>query len=304
MLGPQSFHAGVSARLDRLRVARIALGAAQAKHAAHRLPRADELAAAWPQMSLVEQRQLIRTVLDCVFITRGRRPVEERLTIFRAGAGPTDLPSPRDAHSRLRPFELPDRPAAIEMPTAELCPWPPDTLRQRLRRFTRGRTSWPTPVEFTRAGRHVLLRQTVFHGGERYWATQLGLNFTGPKQRSGPWIEARIRATLGVFLSGRTCWPSHAEFRANGLVPLHGAIGRNGGARRWAAEFEMPFAHYPTGYWTQVTVRQTLTVFCAGRASFPTAAEFKTANLGGLLAALRHEHSAQRWATELGLPRR
>jgi hypothetical protein len=187
---------------------------------------------------------------------------------------------------------------------ATVTEWDPARLRDRLRRFTRGQRAWPSPAEFRRRGRAALHRQAVYQGGERYWARQLGLAYTHTNQRSGPWTEERIHATLRVVLANRPTWPSTQEFDAAGLRQLRVAIAQTGGSHRWAGEFAIPFGHYPKGHWTDERIRDTLTKLHDQLGHFPTHTELKQANLGGLLAVLNHAHSGHHWANEIGRPRR
>jgi site-specific DNA recombinase len=301
ILGEERFAAGLQARTDRVRETRLALAAAQAKHAVHDLPAAREVAATWDEMDILEQRTIVRAVIDCLFVQRGRKRPEERVWIIPAGSGPSDLPSRRDRRSRMRPFVPPASAAATR--AEPLVEWEPAVLRQRLRDFTRGRAAWPEASDFRRHGRHALYLQCVFQGGERYWARELGLVFLRRNQEAMRWSEERVRASLRVFLRDKSCWPPHQEFTKAGLGTLHTAVCRYGGVARWAAEFSMPFVEHPRGYWTEDAIRRTLVAFCTDRAYFPSRSEFKAAHLGGLLGTMQNGRGVQAWADELGLCR-
>jgi site-specific DNA recombinase len=67
---------------------RLGLAAARERVAAHQLPTVPELRAAWPTLDALEQRRMIRQVIDCVFVTPGRGHVEHRVTICPRGTGP------------------------------------------------------------------------------------------------------------------------------------------------------------------------------------------------------------------------
>jgi hypothetical protein len=54
------------------------------------------------------------------------------------------------------------------------------------------------------------------------------------------WTDGRIRAELSAFCSGRTTWPSAAEFRQAGRSDLYVAASRYGGIGFWAAELGFP----------------------------------------------------------------
>jgi DNA invertase Pin-like site-specific DNA recombinase len=300
LLGEEAYAAGLTARKERLRDARLHLAAARSRDAMHEIPPIDEVAAAWGGMDTVARRALIRRVIDCVFVAPGRMRPEERITVFSAGTAPTDLPTRGDKHSRMRPLRADERPADDPGLTA----WDPAVLRRRLLQFTRTYTRWPTHADFRRRGRNALFRQLIFQGGERFWANELGLPYRSINQLSGPWTEDRIHATLRVFLDGKQSWPSTTEFRVAGLYQLHGAIGRTGGTDRWAQAFGLPYVHYPKGHWTADRIRMALKDFCEGRDYFPTCEEFRAANLGGLHSAMTQAHATQRWAEEFELPRR
>ena len=54
------------------------------------------------------------------------------------------------------------------------------------------------------------------------------------------WTDERIREELAAFCSGRTRWPSAAEFRRAGRSDLYVAASRYGGIGFWAAELGFP----------------------------------------------------------------
>jgi hypothetical protein len=235
-LGLHAFEDGVAARLKRLREARMKYARAQDKRDIHDLPSREELEARWPTMSVAQQRDIVRRVIDCIFVTAGRRGPDERITICPLGTAPPDLPNRQNKPSKMRPFAPSPTVLRFE-PIVEI---DPEVLAARLRKFLRGRDEWPAASEFRRAGRDRLLRQAVYQGGERWWAWRLGRRFNTPTQHSGPWTEERVRASLRIVLAGRETWPTIAEFYGTGLTTLHHAIGHTGGAERWAREFNLP----------------------------------------------------------------
>jgi DNA invertase Pin-like site-specific DNA recombinase len=300
LLGEEAFLEGLNVRVERAREAHLRLAAAQARTATHDLPSASEVRARWPAMDTDARRELLKQVVDCVFVERGHRRPEERVTVCAAGAGPANLPSRRDKYSRMQPFTAPPVLRAADDATPE---WDPAVLRRRLRDFTRGQQEWPTAATFRRAGRAALYHQALYQGGEHYWAKQLGLAFTGRNATAMRWSEGRVRASLRIYLAEKDSWPLWSQFRRDGMHTLRTMIGRTGGSARWASELGLRFDQHPTSYWTPERIRAQLTEFCAGRAYFPSHREFNTANLGGMVAVMQRDDSVQRWATEFGLPR-
>jgi DNA invertase Pin-like site-specific DNA recombinase len=300
LLGEEAFLQGLNVRLERAREAHLRLAATQARTATHELPSASEVRARWPAMDTDARRELLKQVVDCVFVERGHRRPEERVTVCAAGVGPVNLPSRRDKYSRIQPFTAPPVRRSEKDSRPE---WDPGVLRRRLRAFTRGQQQWPTAATFRRAGRGGLYHQAIYQGGEHYWAKQLGLDFTSRNAAAMPWSEDRVRASLRIYLADKDAWPLWNQFRRDGMATLRTMIGRTGGAVRWAEELGIGFDQRPTSYWTPERIRAALTEFCAGRTYFPSHREFNVANLRGMAAVMQRDDSVQRWATEFRLPR-
>jgi site-specific DNA recombinase len=87
-LGEEAFAAGLETRVRRLYRARLGLAAARERVAAHQLRAVPELRALWLTLDALEQRRMIRQVIDCVFVAPGRGHVEHRVTICPRGTAP------------------------------------------------------------------------------------------------------------------------------------------------------------------------------------------------------------------------
>jgi hypothetical protein len=166
---------------------------------------------------------------------------------------------------------------------------------------------WPPWDAFHATGRGRLHDQVVLQGGTRLWAQRLGVDQPGDPAIKRQWTEARIRATLELYLKGRAAWPTPEAFRADGFGQLRDAITRAGGIDPWLVEFGLPAPHHlrgPRAWWTDERIEAELRRFAAGRELFPTVREFRRAGQTGLLGAVRRHGGAELWAARLGLPRR
>src|SRR5262249_5503132 len=89
LLGERAFDDGLSARVERLRLARLELAATRDRVAAHQLEPAAQVKARWPSMAIAERRDLIADVIDVVFVRPGARdPLADRVMACPAGTAP------------------------------------------------------------------------------------------------------------------------------------------------------------------------------------------------------------------------
>jgi hypothetical protein len=105
-LGERAFADGLAARVERLRAAQHALASAQDRLAAHDLPKYAKTKKRWPQTSVDDKREIIRSVIDVVFVKPDHRvPISQRVMVCPTGTAPARLPRPGDKGSRLRAYE-------------------------------------------------------------------------------------------------------------------------------------------------------------------------------------------------------
>lgn len=115
--------------------------------------------------------------------------------------------------------------------------WTDERIEQSLRKLIAHLGHWPSQKEF-KENKAVALRVAVQrHGGAKEWAKRLGQPAPTPGGSQPVWTEARIRASLRLFLLGRESWPTGNEFREAGLGGLLRAMQRRGEASKWAQEF-------------------------------------------------------------------
>ena len=180
-------------------------------------------------------------------------------------------------------------------------------MRDELVVFLAGRHEWPPWDEFHGTGHGRLHEQVLLQGGTRLWAARLELAHLQGRSPKRNWTDERIRATLVLYLSGASEWPSPERFRADGFGQLRQAITRAGGVDRWAAEIGLPPPHRLRGkrvWWTEARIEAELRRFVAGHTVFPTQREFQAAGQGPLLSALRRHGGPNLWASKLEMPRR
>jgi hypothetical protein len=304
-LGDDDFRAGLEVRRDRVERTLIALVQARNRHAIGELPPRAELEINWPRMTIGERRQTIGRVVECVFVARGRRHVDERVAVFPVGDPPIDLPRPGDEHAPVRSLDVA---AFMTTEARSVSPvrWSRARIARDLRDFTRERANWPTPSAFQEAGPAGLHVQVVLHGGDAYWAARLGLHFRNGPAHHRTWTEHRIRATLATYLADKATWPTVAEFQADGMRALRTAIQRNGGVDHWATEYDLPRPHRHNGrhgYWTDQRIRAQLADICRGRTTFPGRKHLAAIGLAGMVQAMARRRRLDAWAHEMGLPR-
>ena len=143
-LGPDRYADGLAKRAaPRARAAR-ARRRARPQRPRRRSRPAGELEQRWPDMSVRERRAALAELIECVFVTRGRRHPAERTLICLRGEGPAELPRRGCKGAVPQPFSSercsgpPLRPSAVARR-----PWSERRLRAELERFLDGRAAWP-----------------------------------------------------------------------------------------------------------------------------------------------------------------
>jgi DNA invertase Pin-like site-specific DNA recombinase len=236
-LGEDAYLAGVAARSERLRRARLRLGALRDAHFVYTLPPMPELERQWIDMNDQQRRALIAQVIDCVFVSAGHLRIEDRVTICRPGTAPT---LPRLGPSKgngARPFTPK---AKHRFPAPQ--PWPTTRIERELAEYLRCQRTWPAAAAFAAAGRRRLYDQVVRHAGIACWAHHFGLPILFPFQSREPWTEQRVRAALELYLRRKRTFPTQAQFQADHLGSLHRAMRQTGGVQYWSAALAMPLA--------------------------------------------------------------
>jgi hypothetical protein len=176
--------------------------------------------------------------------------------------------------------------------------WTETKARDVLQGLCAGRADWPTASEFRAAGLGGLYQAIQRKlGGHEKWAAEFGLSF---RPRAAGWTDASIAESLSAFCSGRSTYPTTAEFVAAGLRGLYSAIAATQGGH--AAAAERLGLQKQWSEWTADSARERLREFCAKRATWPTAAEFSAAGLSGLYEALgKRLGGIEYWQTEMNL---
>ena len=233
-LGEHAYVAGLAARNERVRTARLKLAAVRDAHSIHTLPPTAKLERRWSTLNDDQRREVIAQVIDCVFVRPGQLHVEERVTVCRAGTAPR-LPR-RGSYKggEARPF-IPH--ARHRLPT--LRPWPTRRIERELADYLHGQRAWPTAAQFAAAGRRRLYDQIVRHAGVACWAHHFGLPILFAVRSRDGWTDARIRAGLALYLRRKRRFPTQEQFETDGLGSLHNALRQSGGVQRWSAELAM-----------------------------------------------------------------
>ena len=234
-LGENAYLAGIAARGDRVRMARLELVAVRDAHSIHTLPSTAELESRWIDLDDHQRRGVIAQVIDCVFVRAGQLHIEDRVTVCRAGTAPS-LPR-RGAYKggEARPFAPQTR---HRLPA--LKPWPTERIERELADYLRGQRAWPTAAQFAASGRRRLYDQVVRHAGIACWAHHFGVPVLFAVRSRESWTEARLRAGLALYLRRQRRFPTQQQFEADGLGALHSALRQTGGVQRWSAELTKP----------------------------------------------------------------
>lgn len=127
-----------------------------------------------------------------------------------------------------------------DRPPRKWPPWDEQRIARELEAFLHGRTEWPRHREFLEAGRKQLYGAVLRNGGTRKWARRMGVKWV--KRHGGsyrPWTEERIDAELRKLCEGRTTWPAHGEFLANGGRGLYSAVCKHGGVEMWRNRLDL-----------------------------------------------------------------
>ena len=104
-IGHDAYLDGLRLRQARLQQAALAVVDAREASRYYGLPSATELRRTFSGLPVKEQREILRQVLDVVFVSAGRASAEARVTICPAGTAPHDLPHPGDRGRNLIPIK-------------------------------------------------------------------------------------------------------------------------------------------------------------------------------------------------------
>jgi hypothetical protein len=184
--------------------------------------------------------------------------------------------------------------------------WTEKRVREDLRAFLAGRTTWPHRREFDDAGLAPLRNAVNRLGGAERWAREFGLS--EPDRRAGRrrrWTEDEIEAAARPLIERTGRWPSRAEFAAAGIESALCAMYRYEGINVWRRRFGFEPPDPPRAptwrRWTDDRIERELRQFCAGRDHWPTESEFNAAGLRTLYHAASDHGGVDSWKRRLGL---
>jgi hypothetical protein len=96
MLGQEAFLAGIAIRAAHLQEANLAWADAKARVSLHELPSVAEARRLLVTTDVLQRRELLSKIVDCVFVAPGRRHPERRVTLCPTGTAPRMLPTRGD----------------------------------------------------------------------------------------------------------------------------------------------------------------------------------------------------------------
>lgn len=238
ILGSRDFHLGLEARVKARDEAVAGLAAETRRRESIGLPSARDMEEAWPEMTIQDRRAAIASVIDCVFVWRGKGDIPGRTHICYSGQAPSDLP--RTGHKRARARTIDRGELRPEPAIRNPGRWTKARIQAELEGFLASDNAWPSAETFYRDGRGPLYTRILRTGGPSFWARRVGV--TSPRGRVGvsEWIYDDAVASLADFVRGRAQFPSRREFGRAGYSSLFGWLQRNGGLDYWAKQFGLP----------------------------------------------------------------
>lgn len=304
-LGERRFNDGITTRMDRVRTAALDVAGLRARCDTEGLPPAIETERRWASMSVLERREVLAKVIDCVLVARGRFDIDSRVMVCPTGTAPATLMRANKRNAHLHTYTL--RKGWITpgtLPT-RVVRWPRERVEHELRHFLQGWTIWPSEAAFRKRGRTRLLRQVELHGGIVHWANHFDMPLK--RRQFVSWTDERIHAALQPVLADRTTFPTITEFAAQGQLTLARAITARGGFAHWATEMGLPRSHRrdcgSRRYWTDERIEATLRDLAQDHDAYPLRREFKARRLDGLYATIACAKGHDWWAHHLQLPR-
>jgi len=178
-------------------------------------------------------------------------------------------------------------------------------IEAELRRFLSDRPVWPSYAEFVAAGQRGLRELVTRHGGARYWARRVGVEWVERRPGYAPrWTPERVGSELEAFLAGREVWPSRTEFEAAGLNLLREAVNRLGGVEVWAARFGLPRPNNSAGstrIWDERRLERAVGPLVRRLGRWPTKREFTEAGLASAQSAMYRYGGVERWRKRFGV---
>jgi DNA invertase Pin-like site-specific DNA recombinase len=112
----------------------------------------------------------------------------------------------------------------------------------------------------------------------------------------------QLRRALEAFLEGHDHWPPFRYFQARGQALLFEAAKRNGGARYWAAQLDLPYKPpNDVAAWTDDQIRRELRTYLEGKNVWPNQKAFLADGKRALATAIQWTGGGKRWAAEMGV---
>lgn len=233
-LGAERFAQGLARRVDCEQRLGLVLSAERARLGLTEELDAEQLEAAWPELSISERRQKMSAIVDTVFVLRGRGRPEDRVIVCARGEGPADVPRRGRIGSSPAPAHIAQLHARAASSVVDPPAWSEDRIRRELAAYLAIQSGerWPTDDRFVHDGRGPLLRQLELSGGAPYWHREIGSEAQLPALRYYYWTDANIAATLRVLMRDYGQIPSGQELAQMGYTGLSVAIARRG-AGHW-----------------------------------------------------------------------
>jgi DNA invertase Pin-like site-specific DNA recombinase len=189
------------------------------------------------------------------------------------------------------PFQSPNRVRA----------WSDPRIRKELRRFLRGKDTWPSYREFREEG-YLALREAIrWAGGADRWAAEMGVELD-PLRRSPfrDWSYSTLRQGVLELAGDSQVWPSRRQFMKAGKGGLLAAIDKLG--VREQLRGDLGLASQPLGrprVWSDQRIAEKLDELLEDRDTWPTERELAAMHLAGLRCALKRR-GLRAWTARYG----
>jgi site-specific DNA recombinase len=180
--------------------------------------------------------------------------------------------------------------------------WSRERVENELRDYLRGRSKWPTYLDFDQDGKRQLRRALRWYDTPESWARTFGLDLTASQRSRNGRSYEQLFAEMAEFSAGRSDWPRRAEFTATGRGQLYEEIVRQHMDTRLAADLRLKLSARKRP-WTDDKIKEALDGFLDGRDFWPSRKEFAAAGLRGLHATLQRRQVQDEWAARYGLER-
>ena len=232
-IGRARYYDGLRVRKQQIDAAMRDLARERRSLKGEQLPTAEQMASAWPYLTIEERRAALAEVVECVFVDRGWSQIEDRTYVCLRGHAPDDLPRRGARRVNLKRFDPGSvRQLRLRRPRR----WTNTRIKSELQDYVGARTLWPATDEFLNDGRGPLYCQVLRSGGTLHWSRKLGVRARPSVPSVRAWNRELAIEALVEFGSQRSVQPTERGLQEAGLGGLCKWLQENGGLKHWRRE--------------------------------------------------------------------